>query len=138
MKKEISNLIRSITIKSKNKADLNLGDTGLSSKQARMIGYIYWHQEEGVIQNDLAKEFGKTKASITSMLQGLEKKGYIERVVSEENEREKKIYVLDKGIALVEKFKTVFEETEYEMYKGFSEEELERLKTLLEKMNNNL
>ncbi|MGL4656230.1 MAG: MarR family winged helix-turn-helix transcriptional regulator [Sarcina sp.] len=138
MKKEISNLIRSITIKSKNKADLNLGDTGLSSKQARMIGYIYWHQEEGVIQNDLAKAFGKTKASITSMLQGLEKKGYIERVVSEENEREKKIYVLDKGVALVEKFKTVFEETEYEMYKGFSEEELESLKTLLEKMNNNL
>lgn len=138
MELEISILIRSIMIKSKQKSDLSFIETGLSSKQARMIGYIYEHQEEGVIQNDLAKVFRKTKASITSMLQGLEKKGYIERVISKDNERQKNIYVLDKGAALVDSFKNVFNEIQADMYKGFTKEELLELKRLLEKVNNNL
>ncbi|WP_297519186.1 MarR family transcriptional regulator [uncultured Clostridium sp.] len=135
---EISGLIREIGIKTKNNADSNLLGTGLNSKQAKMIGYIYKHQEEGVIQNDLAKKFNKTKASITSMLQGLERKGYIKRVINEENERQKKIYVLDKGIALVAEFKNVFDNIEIQMYSTLTEDESKTLKDLLDKVNKNL
>ena len=135
---DISGLIREIGLKTKNIADSNLLGTGLNSKQAKMIAYIYKHQEEGVIQNDLAKKFNKTKASITSMLQGLEKKGYIKRVVQIGNERQKNIYVLDKGIALIEEFKSVFDNIELQMYKSLSEEESQTLKKLLDKVNKNL
>jgi DNA-binding MarR family transcriptional regulator len=46
----------------------------LKAKQGRIIGYIYEHQDKGVIQKDLAETFNRRGASITSSLQGLKKK----------------------------------------------------------------
>lgn len=88
-----SQLIRSIAIKMKLSSDEKVKKLGLNSQQGRMIGYIYEHQDSGIIQKDLAKVFQRTEASITSMLQGLEKKGYIERRIPKENERQKYIYM---------------------------------------------
>ncbi|MGL5066676.1 MAG: MarR family winged helix-turn-helix transcriptional regulator [Sarcina sp.] len=136
--KEISQLIREIDIRIKKRVDASLSETGLNGQQARLIGYIYRDQENGVIQNDLAKNFNRSKGSITSMLQGLEKKGYIKRVINEENERQKNIYVLDKGIALIDEFKNLFENIEIQINQSLTDEESENLKNLLQKVNTNL
>ncbi|MGL5823176.1 MAG: MarR family winged helix-turn-helix transcriptional regulator [Sarcina sp.] len=134
----ISNLIREIGIRSKNIGDSRLLEYGLNSQQAKMISYIYANQEEGVIQKDLAKKFNRNKASITSMLQGLEKKGYIQRVVSKNNEREKNIYVLEKGKDLIEEFNELFITVENKLLNNFTDEEIKKLKDLLTRVNENL
>ncbi|MGL5634989.1 MAG: MarR family winged helix-turn-helix transcriptional regulator [Sarcina sp.] len=134
----ISNLIREIGIRSKNISDSRLLEYGLNSQQAKMISYIYANQEEGVIQKDLAKKFNRNKASITSMLQGLEKKGYIQRVVSKNNEREKNIYVLEKGKDLIEEFNELFITVENKLLNNFTDEEIKKLKDLLTRVNENL
>jgi len=72
-----SNLIREIGMKIKRIADERLNELGLNSQQGRMIGYIFENQDKDVIQKDLANEFNRKGASITSMLQGLEKKGFL-------------------------------------------------------------
>jgi DNA-binding MarR family transcriptional regulator len=138
LKTPYSELLRSITLKTKFKADEKINKLGLNSQQGRMIGYIYEHQDSGIIQKDLACAFQITEASITSMLKGLEKKGYIERKIPKENERQKHIYVLPKGITLIEEFNKSFDEVEENITKALSEKEKKIFMELLIKVNNNI
>ena len=80
-----TNLISIISRKLMFKADKKINKLGLNSQQGRVIKYIYEHQEEGLIQQDLANISGRTKASITSMLKGLENNGYIRREIHKDN-----------------------------------------------------
>jgi len=133
-----SQLIRSIAIKMKLSSDEKVKKLGLNSQQGRMIGYIYEHQDSGIIQKDLALAFQCTEASITSMLQGLEKKGYIERRIPKENERLKYLYVLPKGAELIEDFNKSVIETEENIIESLTEQEKETLLALLLKVDRNL
>jgi MarR family transcriptional regulator, repressor for mepA len=129
-----SHLFREIGMMLKTSADARLTELGLNSQQGRLIGYIHENQEKGVIQKDLADQFQRRGASITSMLQGLEQKGYIKRVTSAEDERQKKIYVLPKGADLVEEFNAIFEEVEKNITRGLTDEESATLYQLLLKV----
>lgn len=133
-----SQLIRSIAIKMKLSADEKVKKLGVNSQQGRMIGYIYEHQDNGIIQKDLALAFQRTEASITSMLKGLEKKGYIERRIPKENERLKYIYVLPKGAELIEDFNKLVVETEENIIASLTKQEKETLLALLLKVDRNL
>ncbi|AKA70564.1 MarR family winged helix-turn-helix transcriptional regulator [Clostridium scatologenes] len=138
IKTPYSQLIRSIAIKMKLSSDEKVKKLGLNSGQGRMIGYIYEHQDNGIIQKDLARAFQRTEASITSMLQGLEKKGYIERRIPKENERLKYIYVLPKGAELIEDFNKSVVEEEENIIASLTEQEKETLLALLLKVDRNL
>ncbi len=133
-----SNLFQSIGIKIKRRADESVQNLGLNAQQGRIIGYIYEHQDKGVIQKDLAETFNRRGASITSMLQGLEKKGYIERKIPAENERQKNIYVLPKGEALIDAFIHTFGTVEQEIVESLTEDEKQTLMKLLIKVNRSL
>nr|WP_245648322.1 MarR family transcriptional regulator [Paenibacillus borealis] len=121
-------------MKIRSMANARLSELGLNAQQGQMMGYIFEHQDKGVIQKDLAEHFNRKGATITSMLQGLEKKGYIKRVIPEDNERQKKIYLLKKGSDLVEEFNTIFMEVEKSITQGLTEAESESLKKLLIKV----
>lgn len=133
-----SNLFRDIAIRMRPSADNRLSELGLSPQQGQMLGYIYMFQERGIIQNDLAKRFSRTNASITSMLQGLEKKGYVRRVVPEGNERKKMVYVTEQAAPLIAEFDNVFLELEHRVTADLTPEEADTLLLLLEKVRDNL
>lgn len=129
-----SDLIRSIGMKIRSMANTRLSELGLNAQQGQMMGYIFEHQDNGVIQKDLAEHFNRKGATITSMLQGLEKKGYIKRVIPKENERQKKIYLLKKGTDLVEEFNEIFMDVEKNIVQGLTEAERETFMKLLIKV----
>ncbi len=133
-----TNLISTIARKLKFSADKKINNLGLNSQQGRVIQYIYEHQDEGLIQRDLADVFGRTTASITSMLKGLEKSGYIRREIPSDNERQKNIYVEQKGVDLIETFEQKFIEIEDNLISSLSKEEQESFMEMLIKINNNL
>lgn len=132
-----SSLLREIAIRMRPAGDGRLSELGLSAQQGQMLRYIHMFQEQGIIQNDLAKRFDRTNASITSMLQGLEKKGYVKRIVPEGNERKKMVYVTDKAEALMSEFDQIFFDTERQITAGMTDEEAETLRRLLEKVRDN-
>lgn len=129
-----SDLIRDIGMKIRSMANLRLSELGLNTQQGQMMGYIFENQDKGVIQRDLAERFNRKGATITSMLQGLEKKGYIKRVIPEDNERQKKIYLMKKGSDLVEEFHDIFMEVEQSITQGLSAEESDTFLKLLTKV----
>ncbi|WP_438496619.1 MarR family winged helix-turn-helix transcriptional regulator [Paenibacillus sp. IHBB 3054] len=133
-----SDLIREIGLKIRGMANVRLSELGLNAQQGQMMGYIFEHQDKGVIQKDLAERFNRKGATITSMLQGLEKKGYIKRVIPEDNERQKKIYLLKKGADLVEEFHDIFMEVEQCVTQGLTEEESAAFLKLLIKVKETL
>ncbi|MFC4772397.1 MarR family winged helix-turn-helix transcriptional regulator [Enterococcus hermanniensis] len=134
----VSSLLRSIMYKSRESMSQRVKDMDVSPQQGRMISYIAQYEEKGLIQNDLAKAFQRRSASITSMLQGLEKKGYIERRIPADNERQKNIYALPKGKALVDETNQAFYDSEKELVHALSEEEKQQLITLLKKIDDSL
>ncbi|MGL4992356.1 MAG: MarR family winged helix-turn-helix transcriptional regulator [Sarcina sp.] len=133
-----SELFQKIGRKLMLKANQDISSLGLNGQQGRVIGYIARHEDEGIIQKDLAEVFNRRGASVTSMLQGLEKKGYIERKIQEGNERQKRLYVLPKGKELIGEFETVFNKVEKELTDVLSDEEKETLLKLLNKIDENI
>lgn len=133
-----TNLISTIARKLMFKADKKTNELGLNSQQGRVIQYIYNNQDKNLIQKDLADVFGRTTASITSMLSGLEKKGYIRREIPSDNERQKNIYVEEKGIELIDTFNKNFIELEEELISSLTEEEREIFLSILIKINNKM
>ncbi|WP_172253174.1 MarR family winged helix-turn-helix transcriptional regulator [Saccharibacillus deserti] len=129
---------REIEAHLKASADSRLAEWELNVQQAQALGYIHTFQEDGIIQNDLAKQFGRTGASISSMLQGLEKKGFVRRVIPEGNERQKKVYVTEKAEPLIPEINRLFAELEQRITAGLTSKERDLLDALLEKVKSNL
>lgn len=103
-----SDLFQTIGMKIKRKADDQVNELGLNAQEGRVIGYIYEHQDEGLIQKKLADVFNRRDATITSMLKGLEKNGYIVRKIPADNERQKNLYVLPKGEQVIHDVERMF------------------------------
>lgn len=133
-----SDLFQTIGIKIKRKADDQVNELGLNAQQGRIIGYIYERQDEGLIQKNLAEAFNRRDATITSMLKGLEKNGYIERKIPSNNERQKNLYVLPKGEQVIQDVAEMFAKVEHEIVASLTEEEQATLMQLLTKVNQNL
>ncbi|MFC9708956.1 MarR family winged helix-turn-helix transcriptional regulator [Paenibacillus sp. NPDC056933] len=128
-------LFQIIGLKLKKRADESIKELGLNAQQGKVIDYIYQNQDNHIIQKDLADRFHLRGASITSMLQGLEQKGFIERKIPTNNERQKNIYVLPKAIELIEDFQESFQKVEEEIVQVLTDEEKQVLKKLLIKIN---
>ncbi|MNH95455.1 hypothetical protein D3C73_480980 [compost metagenome] len=59
----------------------------------------------------------------------------IKRIIPEHNERQKKIYVLEKGASLVEQFNEIFSEVEGNITSGLTDVEADMFMKLLLKVN---
>jgi MarR family transcriptional regulator for hemolysin len=95
-------------------------------------------QNPGISQTELATMATKDTASITRMLDIVEKKGYVERQ-SVPNDRRKYLLVLTKvGNALIAKHSDLVLSLRQTGVKGVSEEELAILKRLLRQIQANL
>ncbi|ENR8064383.1 MarR family transcriptional regulator, partial [Listeria monocytogenes] len=75
--KTMDTLIRSIMIKSKRKMDAKVAQFELTTQQARVLGFLNDNAANEIIQKDLQRIFQTRGASITSLIQGLEKKELI-------------------------------------------------------------
>lgn len=70
-------------------------------------------------------------STISGVLDRMQKKNLIDRVVNKEDRREVQVTITEKGRALEEPIQAIIEEVNQEVLKGFSESEKERLiKTL--------
>lgn len=74
----------------------------LSREQSFVLGYLV--QSPGVIQRDIAQVTRTSAASVSSLLQGLERRGLVERRAEDGDERSKRVYVTSVGAELIAGF----------------------------------
>ena len=111
-------------------------DVEINSAQGRIM-FALW-QKDSVSINELAKKTQLKKSTLTSMLDRLERMGYIRRQRSKKDRRKILIKRTEKDRTMEKKYVEVSEEMTRLFYKGFSKSEIDRFEKDLERILNNL
>lgn len=110
----------------------------MTPTQMQIIEYILEHDSFNVYQRDLEKILNLRRATVSGVLQTMEKNGLIERVIDKDDTRVKKIILNKKTKDIfyerLEKLKIM----ENNIKKGISKEELEIFFKVILKMQNNI
>ncbi|MBL1225736.1 MarR family winged helix-turn-helix transcriptional regulator [Enterococcus sp. BWR-S5] len=129
----LSEQIYAIHNKQQEYIQMRLKKIDLNVQQARTLNYIF--ANPGTIQKSLAAYLGKQDATITNLLKSLEKKQLILRKIPDDNERQKQLYLTEKGSVVVEKIQALFSELEQTLSDLLSETELADAMQLMKKLN---
>ncbi len=104
----------------------------LSQEQGFVLGYLV--QSPGAIQRDIAQITRTSPASVTSLLQGLERRGLIERRTEGGNERSKRVYATQAGTELIAGFQTAMAAADETILAPLNKTERATLHALLTKI----
>ena len=117
--------LRSVVHAMKQMLDNKMLPYDITNQQARLLGDLDDHLKRGeeIVQKDLAHTMQLRGSSITSLLQGLERKGFISRSAGNEDGRTKQVDITEKGRAVIEEVESSFQELEQLLVEGMSEEE---------------
>jgi DNA-binding MarR family transcriptional regulator len=98
---------------------------------------ILW-AEEGLTQTELARRLHRTPATITNMLQRLQKAGFVERRSDPQDQRISRVYLTEAGYEIQAQVEQVWQEDETRTLGGFSDREIATLRGYLERIRDNL
>jgi len=96
-----------------------------------------WEQE-GLTHTELAERLHVTPATITKMIQRMEKAGFVVRKPDAEDQRVSRVYLTEAGRAIRSEVQAVWQTMEQETFDGFAEEEQTLLRRFLLRMRENL
>lgn len=130
----IAHLIRTVGIADRVVADSWVRSKGLTMAQGLALGWIEAHRDRELIARDLAEVSGTTPASVTSLLQGLEERGYVVRRPAPDDARRKLIEITDEGARLIAGFEEDQLAAQRERYSILSAEEQDQLIALLTRL----
>lgn len=111
-------------------------DTELTLGQPKVLSYL--RDNDGAVQKDIAAACHIEPASLTSVLNGMEKKGLIVREMRNGNRRSLYVLLTEKGAELAERISAEFEKIENTALNGFSDKDREKLVKLLSAMYENI
>jgi DNA-binding MarR family transcriptional regulator len=104
----------------------------INPAQGRIL-FVLW-QKEGISIQELAKKTSLGKSTLTSMLDRLEKAGYLTRVPSREDRRKILIKLTQKDKKLQDVYLQVSREMAGLFYHGFSEKEIDEFEAYLRRI----
>jgi DNA-binding MarR family transcriptional regulator len=115
---------------------LNRYDIEINSAQGRIM-FALW-QQDNVSINEIAQKTQLKKSTLTSMLDRLEKMGYICRQRSKKDRRKILIKRTNKDRNLEKQYVKLSQEHTKLFYRGFSEDQIDRFEKDLKQILNNL
>lgn len=135
-----SYFIRNIAHHMANMQNRCLTMFGLTNQQARILMYIDKNirKQRNIKRKDLEDFLNLKGSSVTSLMHGLEKNGFIERAQSSKDARRKELMLTPKAKSLVEQMDLIFEATDNQLQEGMTEEEKMTFRLLLGIAHNNI
>ncbi|PCE64067.1 MarR family winged helix-turn-helix transcriptional regulator [Sediminicola luteus] len=109
--------------------------TDMTIDQGNILGFLAKYPEK--TQQEIAAMALKDNASMTRMLDLMERKGYLTRSINKANRRRFIIKITPKGYETLELMKPIILENRGHALQGLSTEELTQLQYLLAKINTN-
>ena len=106
--------------------------------QIRIIEYILKNNNKDIYQKDLENILNLRRATVSGVLQTMEKNGLIERTTSNDDSRTKKIILNSSAKEMFLKGEERIKMIEEKSLKGISKEELSIFLSVLDKMRNNI
>lgn len=105
---------------------------GLTRGQPKMLRFL--KNNDGCRQKDIAERYYLRAASVSTVLNGMEKDGLIERRMNPCSRRETLVYLTEKGKQKLDQVETFYDELEEKVFGAFDDEEFEILMEKLEKV----
>lgn len=136
MEHELSMRFRRADRAFKRAIEWRVKDTGVYRSQHRLLMHL--SRQPNCSQVELAEQLEVSPSAIAVSIKKLEKGGYIRRETDESDNRVHQVTITQKGEQIIQKSITMFRETERQMFQGFSDEEMEKLAELLERIYQNL
>ena len=109
---------------------------GLYFGQPAILEFISYNN--GCTQKELAEHLHVSPASVATSLKRMEKSGFIARIDDKDDSRKKRLTVTEKGANALRDFRKVCDETDEQVFSGFTEEEKETLMYFLKRLNMNI
>ena len=110
---------------------------GVHHSQHRMLMHLSKY-EKIPSQKDISDALRISPAAVAVTLKRLEKDGYIERSMTDEDNRRNEIRITDEGRRMVEVSRCIFEGSDGVMFEGLSHEEISSFASMLERITQNL
>lgn len=120
----------------KENSDINIPP--LTSTQIQILKYMIEHQNENVYQKDLENVLNLRRATVSGVLQTMEKNNLIKREIYENDVRVKKIILNEKTKSIFLKNKQKIDEIEKNIIKNISKKDLDKFTQIIDKLITNL
>lgn len=91
------------------------------------------NQQPGIDQAGLAQLIDKDRANTGSVLDRLEQKGLVKRIVSEKDKRARTLSLTKDGLAMLKAVAPLVEQVQHEILPGLSDAEVQRFVSLAKK-----
>lgn len=106
--------------------------------QMQIMEYLMTHVNEDVYQRDLEDVLNLKRATVSGVLQTMEKNNLIERTIDDKDTRTKKIILNEETKEIFIRNKKKLDEIESIITKNISEKELETFSLVIDKMIENM
>lgn len=103
-----------------------------------IMRYLYENREKEIYQKDIEKHFSIGRSTVTSIIQLMEKKGFIERQAVQSDARLKKVLLTEKGEKTHETIEALIIQLNQNMMEGIEPEELQTFLEVLSKIRQNI
>lgn len=103
-----------------------------------ILGYLNCNTHRDIYQKTLETDCHMTRSTVTTVLQLMEKKGYITRVAVPTDARLKKIVLTPLGVETALKSKKILDSMEEVIKNGVSQEEMETFYSIADRIIQNL
>ena len=127
-------LIKKISLEFDKMANPVLQKYDLSTSQYKILKYLFANKDTAVRQVDLEKYYSLTHPTTIGLLDQLENKGFVQRVVNPEDARSRIILLTEKALEQQAELENIGEELELKLTAGLSGEERAELIRLLQKV----
>lgn len=108
---------------------------GVSYDQWLIIEQV--KNKQGISQIEIANNTGKDRASISRIIKNLQQKNLLTKIHNEDNKRANKIYLTPNGLELSDRIISVYHEVYQSQFLGIYEQEMNFLKEILVRINQN-
>ncbi len=115
-----------------NQLNKNLAEHEVTAEQWAVLSSLW--KKDGLAQQELANLANKNKASITHLIDNLEKRDLVERRVDEKDRRNKLVYLTKEGADLQSTLTKVVTKTMKKITAEVDKKELKQCKKALKKM----
>jgi DNA-binding MarR family transcriptional regulator len=121
-----------------DKAMLEVFQDEATANHCRIIGYLHCNRNRDVYQRELETHFHIRRSTVTQTLQLMEKNGLVQRVPAENDARQKKLLLTERGVEMHRKGMQCIDHFEEQLCEGITDEELDAFMGTMKKLFDNL
>ena len=109
-----------------------------SPTQIRIVLFLIEHRDEIISQKDIENHLKLSRATVSDVLNTMEKKGYIKKIASKEDARANNIVLNDIALQMHKKTEEEMEKINNLLQQNISKEDLDNFIKVIDLMNENL